>query len=79
MRIIWASLCMLCALALVVLNAQGAIELWGGLGGFFSVAVFPIMVFVVPIALIVDGTWPFYWLLLPAVIIFGTLWKREER
>ncbi len=76
MRILWSILGVGCGLAALFFNTTNALHLWGLLGGFFAVAAFPIMFFVVPIALFMQGEMPVYWLLLPAMGLFFYLAQR---
>ena len=54
-----------CMMAALIFNIINAINLWGLLGGVFAFGGFPIMFFIVPIVLLMEGEWPIYWLLLP--------------
>ena len=77
MRTVWLILGMVCGLAALFFNTTNALHLWGLLGGFFAVVAFPIMFFVVPIALLINGELPVYWLLVPAMSIFLLLAHRD--
>jgi len=54
-----------CGIAAFIFNIINAIKLWGLLGGVFAFGAFPIMFIIIPIALLMQGEWPVYWLLLP--------------
>ena len=70
MRAFWGVLGIACGLAALFFNVTNALHLWGLLGGFFAVVAFPIMFFVVPIALLIQGEMPIYWLLVPTMGLF---------
>ncbi len=65
-----------CGIAALFFYTTNALHLWGLLGGFFAVVAFPIMFFVVPVALLMQGEMPVYWVLLPAMGLFFYLAHR---
>ena len=78
MRTLCSILWIGCGLAALFFNTTNAVHLWGFLGGFFAVVAFPIVFFVVPVALLMQDEMPVYWLLLPAMGLFFYLAQRES-
>jgi hypothetical protein len=77
-RIVWGILGYGGMIAALIFNTINAIRLWDGIGGVLSVMAFPVMFFVVPIAVLMQGEWPIYWLLLPIASLFVCLASRGE-
>jgi len=78
MRLVWLLLAVPLSLAALFFNIANAVHLWGALGGFLAFVAFPVMFIVVPIALLVQGEMPVYWLLLPPAMLFLYLSNRGE-
>ncbi len=67
-----------CGLLALFFNVANAISLWGAIGGLLAVGAFPLMFLVVPIALLMRGEIPLYWLLLPAWGVLYALAREPE-
>jgi len=78
MRIVWTILWVSCGLCVIFFTIANALHLWGFLGAFLAVVTVPIAFLVVPIALLIQGEMPVYWLLVPAASLFFYLAHRGE-
>ena len=63
----------------VAVNAYNARVLWDSLGLLLGLVLFPVMLFVVPVALLLDGVWPLYWLLVPVAAVLFLLDPDADR
>ncbi len=73
MRSILFAVGLLSFVAAILINTAYAISLWGAIGGYLGIIAFPIMLLVVPIALIARGIIPLYWVLVPVSAVLFSL------
>ena len=77
MRSMLFAVALLGFVAAILINTAYAISLWGAIGGCLGIIAFPIMLLVVPIALIVSGIIPLYWVLVPVSAVLFSLGQQS--